>query len=173
MKHKLSLIEAYMALYGDIEVTVEFIQAGEDMLDDFEGLCTTFLAQSEALKIDLLLSDENDQMNSIIEIHPGAGGTESQDWAEMLMRMYLRYGEKHNFKVKELHFLPGDEAGIKSVTLELPNCMVLLVVTSIEFPMAIEFAPCDDWPAFSPMAIAPAPCDDCPALPPIAMAFVP
>ena len=58
-------------------------------------------------------------MDAILEIHPGAGGTEAQDWAEMLQRMYLRWADAHKFGVEELDFLPGDEAGIKSVTLRI------------------------------------------------------
>jgi len=65
-----------------------------------------------------MLRNEEDSLSAILKINPGAGGTESQDWAEMLMRMYIRYGEKHGYTVRELHLLPGDEAGIKSVTLE-------------------------------------------------------
>jgi peptide chain release factor 2 len=65
-----------------------------------------------------MLRNEEDSLSAILKINSGAGGTESQDWAEMLMRMYLRYGEKHDYQVKELHMVQGDEAGIKSVTLE-------------------------------------------------------
>lgn len=68
-------------------------------------------------EIKVLLSKEYDHLNCILEIHPGAGGTESCDWAQMLYRMYTRFAEKHNYKVEVLNFLPGDEAGIKSVTL--------------------------------------------------------
>ena len=70
----------------------------------------------ENFEIQVLLSHEYDQNNAILEIHPGAGGTESCDWASMLYRMYTRYAEKHGFKVSVLDYLPGDEAGIKSVT---------------------------------------------------------
>ena len=70
----------------------------------------------EDFEIQVLLSHEYDQNNAILEIHPGAGGTESCDWASMLYRMYTRYAEKHGFKVSVLDYLPGDEAGIKSVT---------------------------------------------------------
>jgi len=65
-----------------------------------------------------MLSNEEDSLGAILKINPGAGGTESQDWAEMLMRMYIRWGERNNYNVREIHYLPGDEAGIKSVTLE-------------------------------------------------------
>lgn len=67
----------------------------------------------------LLLSAEEDHSDAILEIHPGAGGTEAQDWAEMLERMYLRWADSHGFKVEQLDYLPGDEAGIKSVTLRI------------------------------------------------------
>ena len=66
-----------------------------------------------------MLSKDEDQLSAILEINPGAGGTESQDWAEMLMRMYTRWAEKSDFQVKQLNYLPGDVAGIKSVTLEI------------------------------------------------------
>jgi peptide chain release factor 2 len=65
-----------------------------------------------------MLQDEADSLGAIVKINSGAGGTESQDWAEMLMRMYLRYGEKLKYKIKEIHMVQGEEAGIKSVTLE-------------------------------------------------------
>jgi peptide chain release factor 2 len=65
-----------------------------------------------------MLSGEEDRLNAILQINPGAGGTESQDWAMMLMRMYIRWGERNDYKVKELDFLEGDVAGIKSVSLE-------------------------------------------------------
>ena len=65
-----------------------------------------------------MLSGEEDNMSAIMTINPGAGGTESQDWAEMLMRMYIMWGEKNGMKVKELDFQSGDAAGIKSVTLQ-------------------------------------------------------
>ena len=66
-----------------------------------------------------MLSNREDQLSAVIEINPGAGGTESQDWAEMLMRMYIMWGEKHGFKVKEVNLQPGEAAGIKSATLEI------------------------------------------------------
>ena len=73
----------------------------------------------ESFEFASILSDEDDPKNAILEIHPGAGGTESQDWAQMLMRMYTRYAEKRGFQYEILDFLAGEEAGIKSVTLEI------------------------------------------------------
>jgi peptide chain release factor 2 len=66
-----------------------------------------------------MLSSEEDQLSAILEINPGAGGTESQDWAEMLMRMYIMWGEKSGFKVRQLYYQPGETAGVKSVGLEI------------------------------------------------------
>src|SRR5215510_4742053 len=79
-------------------------------LDEFESTLT-------ALRLELLLSGELDPNNAIVAIHPGAGGTESQDWAQMLLRMYVRWADNKKFKVETLDLLPGEEAGIKSATL--------------------------------------------------------
>ncbi len=65
-----------------------------------------------------MLSEEEDKLSAIVKINSGAGGTESLDWAGMLMRMYMRWGEQHNYKIREIDYQPGDEAGVKSVTLE-------------------------------------------------------
>lgn len=73
----------------------------------------------EKMNLETLLSGKYDKCNSILTLHPGAGGTESQDWAEMLYRMYTRWAIKNGFEVKELDYLEGDEAGIKSVTFEI------------------------------------------------------
>jgi peptide chain release factor 2 len=73
----------------------------------------------EELEFKKMLRNEEDQLNAILEINPGAGGTESQDWAEMLLRMYIMWGEKNNMSVKQLNYQPGDTAGIKSATLEI------------------------------------------------------
>lgn len=72
----------------------------------------------EEIEFKKMLSGEEDQLNAMIEINPGAGGTESNDWAEMLMRMYIMWGEKHDMKVKQVNYQPGDVAGLKSATLE-------------------------------------------------------
>ena len=97
------------------------------LLSEFdEGLKTDVLNSTKELikKIDKLeletfLSDKYDINNAIVTIHPGAGGTESQDWAEMLYRMYTRWAIKNNFDIKEIDYLEGDEAGLKSVTFEI------------------------------------------------------
>jgi len=77
------------------------------------------LSETEELEFKKMLSGEEDQLNAILEINPGAGGTESQDWAEMLMRMYIMWGESKDYKVRQLYYQPGETAGIKSATLEI------------------------------------------------------
>ena len=90
-----------------------------EALDSLAGQIDALADLLEETEMTLLLSEEEDHMDAILEIHPGAGGTEAQDWAEMLQRMYLRWADAHKFGVEELDFLPGDEAGIKSVTLRI------------------------------------------------------
>ncbi len=104
--------------YNDLVVLEEFFQSGEGSREELDRQFDTTLKKLEELEFLRMLGKEEDQLNAILKINPGAGGTESQDWAEMLMRMYIRYGERHNFKVKELDFQEGDVAGIKSVSLE-------------------------------------------------------
>lgn len=84
----------------------------EEQIDSLD----TFIKETE---MNLLLSGKEDKMAAILEIHPGAGGTEAQDWAEMLLRMYLRWADSHDFKTEYLDYLNGDEAGVKSVTLRI------------------------------------------------------
>jgi len=84
----------------------------EMLYDDAESL----KEKTEALEVQIMLSGEHDSNNAIVSIHPGAGGTESQDWASMLYRMYLRWAERHGFKVEELDYQAGEEAGIKDVS---------------------------------------------------------
>jgi peptide chain release factor 2 len=103
----------------DLQVLAEFHDAGESTEEELESQYVEALTLTEALESKNMLRNEEDSLGAILKINSGAGGTESQDWAEMLMRMYLRYGEKHNYKFRELHMVQGDEAGIKSVTLEV------------------------------------------------------
>ncbi len=102
----------------DLNVLSEFLEAGESTEEEVDDQFRIALTLTEELEFKNMLRNEADSLGAILKINSGAGGTESQDWAEMLMRMYLRYGEKHNYKVKELHMVQGDEAGIKSVSLE-------------------------------------------------------
>ncbi len=102
----------------DLEVLFEFFREGEATEEELDKQYKISTKHIEGLEFMKMLSGSEDKLSAILQINPGAGGTESQDWAEMLMRMYIRYGERNNFKVKELDFQEGDIAGIKSVALE-------------------------------------------------------
>lgn len=102
----------------DLNVLFEFYSEGEATESDLDEQYTKALKLIEDLEFLKMLSGDEDKLNAILQINPGAGGTESQDWAMMLMRMYIRWGERNNCKVKELDFLEGDVAGLKSVSLE-------------------------------------------------------
>lgn len=91
-------------------------EATEKDLDDQYEKCIELI---ENLEVRNMLGKKEDQLGAILKINSGAGGTESNDWAAMLMRMYLRWAERNNYKTRQLDFLPGDEAGIKSVTIEV------------------------------------------------------
>ncbi|WP_373323134.1 peptide chain release factor 2 [Alkalihalobacterium chitinilyticum] len=105
--------------YDDLEVTYELAkEEGDDsFMDELDEGVTSLAKALNEYELQLLLSEPYDKNNAILELHPGAGGTESQDWASMLLRMYTRWAEKRGFKVETLDYLPGDEAGVKSVTL--------------------------------------------------------
>jgi peptide chain release factor 2 len=98
-------------------VLVEWAGAGEDVATDLESGLDRLAEQVEAAEIKRLLGGEHDRANAVVTIHPGAGGTESQDWADMLLRMYLKWIERRGFKRDILDYQPGDEAGLKSATL--------------------------------------------------------
>jgi peptide chain release factor 2 len=117
-----SVVEKFQALnreYEDLEVMVELAEeeGDESMAAEIAQSISGLVKKLEDFELQLLLNQPYDRLNAILELHPGAGGTESQDWAEMLLRMYRRWAEKHDFKVEVLDYLPGDEAGVKSVTL--------------------------------------------------------
>jgi peptide chain release factor 2 len=103
----------------DLAVLVEWAQAGEEVVADLARGLDEFTAEVEAGETKKMLGGEHDRSNAIITIHPGAGGTESQDWAEMLLRMYVRWSERRGFKREVMDMQPGDEAGIKSATLTI------------------------------------------------------
>ncbi|WP_144390959.1 peptide chain release factor 2 [Indiicoccus explosivorum] len=103
----------------NLETTLELLREEQDaeLQEELGSQLKEFTQKLDDFELQLLLSEEYDKNNAILELHPGAGGTESQDWGSMLLRMYTRWGEKRGFKVETLDYLPGDEAGIKSVTL--------------------------------------------------------
>jgi peptide chain release factor 2 len=118
------VVEGFESLekeYEDLTVMLELAEEEKDdgLFAEVEESMRAFLQKLSGFELELLLNQPYDKFNAILELHPGAGGTESQDWAEMLLRMYRRWAENKGFKVEVLDYLPGDEAGIKSVTLSI------------------------------------------------------
>ncbi|WP_154658347.1 peptide chain release factor 2 [Eisenibacter elegans] len=111
--------EALNTALGDFEVLYEFYEADEVSEQEVAETFAKLEKQVQALELKKMLSDEEDQLSAILEINPGAGGTESNDWAEMLMRMYILWGESRGYTVREVNYQPGDVAGCKSATLEI------------------------------------------------------
>ncbi len=116
-----SIIEEYngiIDIYETLELTLEVAKEDENYsLDEADEMIDTFREKVESLTIRILLNKPYDKFNAFIEFHPGAGGTESQDWAQMLYRMYLRFAEKKGYSVKIIDYQDGDEAGLKSATI--------------------------------------------------------
>ncbi|MEP2773460.1 MAG: peptide chain release factor 2 [Fulvivirga sp.] len=103
----------------DLETLNEFYQADEVSDEEMNAEFAKAEKLVEDLEFKKMLSGEEDQLGAILEINPGAGGTESQDWADILNRMYIMWGERHGYTVKQVNYQPGDTAGIKSATLEI------------------------------------------------------
>ena len=119
---KKAKINSYKALKGDYEDAVTLIEMANEeddasLIPEIDEVLNKFYAELEALTLSTLLSGEYDGKNAILTFHAGAGGTEAQDWNEMLVRMYTRFCERHGFKVKTIDFLDGEEAGLKSCVL--------------------------------------------------------
>ncbi|MFE5428468.1 MULTISPECIES: peptide chain release factor 2 [Bacillaceae] len=119
LKEQVNQLSDLNESYENLDLTYELVKEENDqeLLAELEEEITILSQKMNDFELQLLLSEEYDSKNAILELHPGAGGTESQDWGSMLLRMYTRWGEKRGFKVETLDYLPGDEAGIKSVTL--------------------------------------------------------
>ncbi len=116
-----SWINAYNSFatkISDLEVLHEFALEGEADEAEVNAQYKDCIEAVEVLELKNMLGNEEDNLNAILNINAGAGGTESNDWAEMLMRMYIRWGERNNYSVKQIHMTEGDQVGIKSVTLE-------------------------------------------------------
>lgn len=122
IKSKKKWVEDYeeaKTLIGDLEVLMEFQQLGEVSEEEVAKQFNKALVAIEKLEFRNMLSDEGDELTAVLQITAGAGGTESCDWASMLMRMYMMWAEKNGYKIKELNYQAGDVAGIKTVTLEI------------------------------------------------------
>ena len=109
--------ETIASLEEEVEVLFEFLEDGENVMDELNEKLTKLEKLVSDAEIQMMLSGPHDRNNAILTIHSGSGGTESQDWAQMLYRMYTRYIEKKGFDYQIIDYQPGDEAGIKSVTL--------------------------------------------------------
>ena len=122
LKKSKDTIETYEKLCRDIEDTITLCEMGieegdESLIPEVLGEESRIREKAESMRIETLLSGKYDKNDAILSLHPGAGGTEAQDWALMLYRMYTRWAEKHGFMVKLVDWLDGDEAGIKSATI--------------------------------------------------------
>ena len=107
------------SLTSDVEVLLDFFKEGEATADEVDQQYAQALHAIEALEFRNMLSDEGDAMSAVLQITAGAGGTESCDWASMLLRMYTMWCNNQKYKVKTLNFQEGDVAGIKTVTIEI------------------------------------------------------
>ena len=113
-------VEAWSELqrqHEDAEALLDMGQEEAEYLDELAKVLNELAAGLDMMELRLLFGDPYDGSNALLSLHPGAGGTESQDWTEMLLRMYTRWAERKGFSVEMLDYLPGDEAGVKSVTL--------------------------------------------------------
>jgi peptide chain release factor 2 len=115
----LDLRDSLATKLDDLGVLLEWAEQGEDVSADLARALDSLESEVEGAEVKKMLGGEHDRANAIVTIHPGAGGTESQDWAEMLLRMYLKWAERRGFKRELLDYQPGEEAGLKSVTFTL------------------------------------------------------
>lgn len=119
LRDKVKVIEDLGAELGDLEVMLDLLQEDEDesLARELGSGLKTLTGKLEELELETLLSGPHDKNNAILSLHAGAGGTEAQDWVEMLLRMYTRWAEDRNYQVEVLDYLAGEEAGVKSVTI--------------------------------------------------------
>lgn len=118
-KHIVRNFKDAVQVFEDLEVVFEFFNEDQATEEELEEMWDKALKKLEELEFFRMFNDEEDKLSVVLTINAGAGGTESQDWAEMLMRMYIRWAEDHDFKVTELDILEGEQAGIKNVSLEI------------------------------------------------------
>ena len=119
LERKISLFSQLIDKKEELEVLAELTEEGENVQEEITNDLIIFNKKLEEIKLQALYDDPDDPRNAILTIHPGAGGTESQDWAQMLLRMYLRYAERKGYKSEVLDLLPGEEAGLKSATVRV------------------------------------------------------
>lgn len=119
LKNKQQKYLKLKSLYDDVKVLISLAEEEQDesLLGEIESNLKTVQTELESQRLETLLNGEYDAKNAILTLHAGAGGTEAQDWVEMLYRMYCRWGERHDFRVKTLDYLDGEEAGLKNVSI--------------------------------------------------------
>lgn len=119
LKNRIEEYDALTTKYEDAITLIELAQEEDDtsVLEEIEGLSNSFFAKLDEMKLSTLLTGSYDNQNAIMTFHAGAGGTEAQDWAQMLYRMYTRWAERHGFSYKIIDYLDGDEAGLKSASI--------------------------------------------------------
>ena len=119
LEKKIQRQERFESQIADAAVLFEFAEEDEESLVELRALVERLEHEIAVAETEMLLGGDNDQLNAICTIHPGAGGTESQDWAEMLLRMYLKWAEQREFKTEIIDYQPGEEAGLKGVTFRV------------------------------------------------------
>ncbi len=121
LKNTIESYETLLTAFDDLETMIELAEEEQDesLYADIQSEYNEFETRLGEANLKALLSGEYDQSNAILTFHAGAGGTEAQDWAEMLYRMYTRYAQRHDFKITVLDYLDGEEAGIKSATIQI------------------------------------------------------
>jgi peptide chain release factor 2 len=119
LKFWVNTFDSVQSAVSDLEVVMEFVKEGMSTEAELDQQFLVILTEIEELELKNMLSGEEDALSAVLQITAGAGGTESCDWASMLMRMYLMWGQKKGYKITELNFQEGDVAGVKTVTLEL------------------------------------------------------
>jgi peptide chain release factor 2 len=119
LEKKIERQEQFESQLGDAGVLFEFAEEDATSINELQSLLAQLEHDLSQAETEMLLAGDNDRRNAICTIHPGAGGTESQDWAEMLLRMYLKWAEQRGFKAEVLEYQPGEEAGLKSVTFRV------------------------------------------------------
>jgi len=119
LRSQLDLLNKVQELFENIDIAVELSEEDESYLENLNELLKEAEDMVKEFELNILLSSPYDAYNAYLSVHPGAGGTESQDWASMLLRMYIRWAERNNYKVTIIEEQPGEEAGIKSATINI------------------------------------------------------
>ena len=116
-----------VGLKDDLSVVLDYFREGEATEEEVKQLESELVQCLEAIEFRNMLSDEGDDLSAVIQVTAGAGGTESCDWAQMLIRMYMMWSKKQGYKLKELNYQEGDVAGVKTVTLEVNGDLLLAI----------------------------------------------